>query len=141
MEKKVVQGGGRATPFKETRSKRLFEIAEDYTELIDDLIALNGQARVCDISRDIGVSHVSVIKTLKRLIRDGYLHRDDQKIDLTPKGKEMAIFSKKKHQILSDFLRKLGVPEEIVATDVEGIEHYISLTTLEAIYSHMKKCL
>jgi DtxR family manganese transport transcriptional regulator len=133
------KGCGRAAYFQETRNKRLFEIAEDYTELVDDLIKAQGQARVCDISREIGVSHVSVLKTLKRLIRDGYLERDSHKICLTSKGKEMAVFSKKKHLILSDFLRKLGVSEEIAATDVEGIEHYISPATLEAIDLHIQK--
>lgn len=138
-EKKISERGKRVSHFQETRNKRLFEIAEDYTELIHDLIAANGQVRVCDISKEIGVSHVSVLKTLKRLERDGYLQRDSHQIDLTTKGKEMAIFSKKKHSILSDFLAKLGVAENVAETDVEGIEHYISPATLDAIYLHMKK--
>lgn len=130
---------GRAVHFKETRNKRLFEIAEDYTELIADLIEAHGQVRVCDISREMGISHVSVLKTIKRLIRDGYVQKVSHKfIDLTPKGMEMALFSKKKHRVLSEFLFKLGVPEYILATDVEGIEHHISSTTLSAIEAHMK---
>lgn len=60
-------------------------------------------------------------------------------IDLTIKGREMASFSKRKHLILSNFLLKLGIPEHIVATDVEGIEHYISPTTLKALEQHLKQ--
>ena len=128
----------RAVHFKETRNKRVFEIAEDYTEMIFDLIENQGEARVRDIAREMGISHVSVLKSLKRLIRDGFLNKSAQVINLTAKGKKMAVFSKKKHLILSEFLLKLGVPEHIVATDVEGIEHHISSATLAAIEGHMK---
>jgi len=131
----------RAVHFKETRSKRIFEIAEDYTELIFDLIKTRGEARVCDIAREMGISHVSVLKTLKRLVREGFLNKNSQAINLTSKGEDMAIFSKKKHLVLSQFLLKLGVPEHIAATDVEGIEHHVSNVTLEAIEAHMKAWL
>ena len=135
---KIKKDSERAAHFKETRKNRLFERTEDYTELIADLIETQGQARVCDIAHEMGISHVSVLKTIKKLERDGYIEKKSQNINLTSEGTKMAIFSKKKHIILSEFLLKLGVPAHIVATDVEGIEHYISSTTLEAIDSHMK---
>jgi len=130
----------RASYFREARNNRFFEIAEDYTELIADLIEVQGHARVCDIAKAMGISHVSVLKTVKRLIRDGYLAKTfDRQIELTSEGKRTASFSKRKHHILSAFLRKLGVPEHVVAADVEGIEHHISLTTLNAIVAHMQE--
>jgi DtxR family manganese transport transcriptional regulator len=137
MNQKALSSSSRAVHFKETRLQRLVEIAEDYTELIGDLIQMQGQARVCDIAREMGISHVSVLKTLKKLIRDGYILKEEHQIHLTSKGQQMAAFSKKKHLVLSQFLIKLGVPEEIVATDVEGFEHHISVITLEAIEAHM----
>lgn len=139
MESKASKSSKRAVHFKETRDKRLFEIAEDYTELIVDLIKSQGEARVCDIAREMGISHVSVLNTIKRLERDNLLKKTSQGITLTSKGKKMAGFSKKKHLILSEFLLRLGVPEHIVATDVEGIEHHISRISLEAIEEHMKQ--
>jgi DtxR family manganese transport transcriptional regulator len=127
----------RAIPFKATRNNRLNEVTEDYTELIDSLVESQSEARVCDIARELGVSHVSVLKTLKRLTRDGYL-KDSSRIELTEKGKQTGQFARRKHQILKEFLLKLGVPESIVDIDVEGIEHYISQTTLEAIHAYVK---
>jgi DtxR family manganese transport transcriptional regulator len=132
------KSGERATHFKETRTNRHFEIAEDYTELIADLIENQRYVRICDLAREMGISHVSVLRTIKRLVRDGYIVKNGSSIELTQKGREMAIFSKKKHLILTEFLLLLGVPEPIVATDVEGIEHYISSTTLEAIAVHVQ---
>lgn len=136
----VLKYSQRSEHFKEVRKNRLYEIAEDYTELIADLIHTHGQARVCDIAKQMGITHVSVLKTLKKLIRDGYLEKKSNgNLDLTPKGVEMAFLSKKKHQVLFKFLIWLGVPEHIAATDVEGMEHYVSPATLEAIEVHMNK--
>jgi DtxR family transcriptional regulator, manganese transport regulator len=131
----------RAIHFKAARKNRLLEIAEDYTELIADLIKTQGHARICDIAKIMGISHVCVLKTIKRLIRDGYITKiSDKHFELTPKGQQTASFSQRKHRILSTFLLKLGVPENIVAIDVEGIEHHISLSTLNAIVAHMQTC-
>src|SRR4051794_14990939 len=100
MSDKVVKISERAEPFKETRNNRLLEIIEDYTELVADLIDTKGQARICDLAREMGISHVSVIKSVKRLIRDEYLTKDTQQlINLTSKGREVAMFAKKKHLI------------------------------------------
>lgn len=141
IDNMVKENTSRAVPFKETRNKRLFEIIEDYTELIIELIETQGQVRVCDIARKMGISHVSVLKTVKRLVRDGYLEKNRGVISLTQEGEKIALFSRKKHLILSNFLLNIGVPEDIVATDVEGIEHYVSPTTLEAINAHLQSWL
>lgn len=130
----------RAIHFKKARVQRHYELIEDYTEMIADYIEIHGKIRVCDIAREMGVSHVSVLKTIKRLMRDGYLMENIHPlIGLTPKGREMASFSKKKHLILTKFLLELGIPEHIVATDVEGIEHHISQTTLQALETHLQQ--
>lgn len=132
-------GSERAHHFQKVRRQRLNALAEDYTEMIADLIAAHGKVRVCDLAREMGVSHVSVIKTIKKLVRDGYLKdKIHPLIDLTPKGKETAAYSKKKHNILSHFLLKLGVPEHVAAADVEGLEHHISPATLQAIEEHLE---
>ena len=90
--------------FKETRIRRDFVIVEDYTRLIADLIETYGKARVCEIAREMGVSHVSVIKNIRRLIQIGYLVKNDQGIiQLTCKGNQVAAFTRKKYQIIYNF--------------------------------------
>lgn len=124
----------RSLPFKKTRAKRLVETAEDYTELIYELINSKGEARTCDVAREMGVSHVTAIKAIKRLVRDGFAQtQSHQPITLTLKGEALAIKSRQRHEILIQFLTKLGVSAEVAAADVEGIEHYISEETLAAI--------
>ena len=128
----------RANPFIATREHHLKEAAEDYTELIADLIELEGEARTCEIARHLGISHVTVIRTLQRLQKEGYVETSRHKpITLTPKGKKLASSSKKRHRIILSFLLSLGVPKEIAEIDVEGMEHHISPQTLKAMEQHL----
>jgi len=130
----------RSRPFIATRKHHHLEIAEDYTELIAGLISEKGEARTCEIAKNLGVSHVTAIKTLKRLQNEGYLETaPHQPVKLTPKGKRLASKSKKRHETLLAFLLKLGVPKNIAEVDVEGMEHHISLPTLKAIESFLNQ--
>ena len=56
--------------FVRARDARQGEIAEDYVELIDDLIRERGEARAAEIARALGVTHVTVIRTVARLAGD-----------------------------------------------------------------------
>ncbi len=124
--------------FVATREHHLLETAEDYTELIAELIEEQGEARVCDLAKSLGVSHVTTLRTLKRLQRDGYIKTSPhQPIILTPKGKRLANFAKNRHEIILKFLIKMGVPEEVAVIDVEGIEHHVSKKTLEVFKKHL----
>ncbi len=126
-------------PFIATRKHHNRETAEDYTEMIADLIKQNGEARTCELARKLGVSHVTAVKTLKRLQRDGYVMTAPHKpIELTEKGQELASFSKWRHQTLMKFLVAIGVPEKVAMIDVEGMEHHVSPETLEAFQKHLE---
>jgi DtxR family manganese transport transcriptional regulator len=121
-------------PFVLTRAQHLKETAEDYTELIAELIQSKGEARTCDIARHMSISHVTALKSIRRLQKEGYLETaPHQPIVLTRKGKNLAAFAKKRHSLLIEFLRKIGVPDDVAAADAEGMEHHISPQTLEAI--------
>src|SRR5258707_12345556 len=60
-----------ADRFLKARSARSASLLEDYTELIADLIAANGEARTTDIARRMGVAHPTASKTIARLKREG----------------------------------------------------------------------
>ena len=56
---------------RRTRAEHSHEIAQDYVEIIAELIAATGEARVIDVARRLGVTHVTVARTIQRLQRDG----------------------------------------------------------------------
>ena len=126
-----------AAALRRTRLEHATETAQDYVEAIADLGASCGEARAVDLARRLGVTHVTVIRTLARLKRDGYVStRPYRSIFLTEKGFRLAEESRRRHEIVVAFLRSLGVPEEIAQTDAEGIEHHVSPETLAAFKRH-----
>jgi DtxR family transcriptional regulator, manganese transport regulator len=130
-EKKSLE---RAEHFKTTRKHHSNETAEDYTELISDLIKEKGSARIGDISKNLGISHVTALRTVRRLEKEGYLIAPlHQEISLTSKGKKIALFSKKRHTLLIKFFCEIGIPRRLAEIDIEGIEHHISQETLTYI--------
>lgn len=122
-----------ADALRSTRAAHAREIAEDYVEAIADLTAAAGEARVTELARKLGVTHVTVNRTIARLQRDGYVTALPYRaIFLTVKGRETAVTSKRRHETVAQFLRALGVPEQIAQRDAEGIEHHVSPETLRA---------
>ena len=120
--------------FQRTREDHSRERAEDYVELIDALIREVGEARAVDMADRLGISHVTVSKTVQRLQRDGYVTSQPYRsIFLTPKGTELAVAARERHLLVHDFLLALGVDEEHAEADAEGIEHHVSPQTLAAM--------
>lgn len=123
----------RAAAFRRMREAHRTEMAEDYVELISDLILTNGEARLADLSVHIGVTSATAAKVVQRLQRAGLVEsRPYRSIFLTPEGEAMAEMSRRRHKIVEDFLRALGVDELTAEADAEGIEHHVSKETLAA---------
>jgi DtxR family manganese transport transcriptional regulator len=128
-----------AAPFKATRHRHKTEAAEDYTELIADLISIKGEARTVEVARRLGISHVTALRTIKRLEEEGYvLTCPYAPIELTAKGEQLAQASRRRHTIVVELLLKLGVPAELAKIDAEGIEHHISEQTLKIIQKFLR---
>ena len=107
---------------------------EDYLEQILDLINTKGYARVADIAQGLKISQASVTNMVQRLDAEGLLKYEKYRgLVLTTAGETLARNIMRRHQLLSDFLRMLGIDEEVIYHDVEGMEHHISPQTLRAI--------
>lgn len=116
-----------------TRRAHENEIREDYVEVIADLIDTVGEARAVDIAQRLGVTHVTVTKTVTRLRRDGLVTRQPYRsIFLTEQGRELAAAVRRRHDIVLRFLRAIGVSRDTALYDAEGIEHHVSAETLAA---------
>ncbi len=127
-----------ASALRQTRREHSRELAEDYVEAIAELASTTGEARAVDLARRFGVSHVTVIRTVARLQRDGYVTTQPYRsIFLTDKGARLAETSRGRHEIVVEFLRSLGVPEPVAQVDAEGIEHHVSPDSLAAFRRHL----
>jgi DtxR family manganese transport transcriptional regulator len=127
-----------AENFRQTRREHAHEIAEDYVEAIAELAVRQGEARVVDLARQLGVTHVTVNRTLARLRQAGYVHTQPYRaIFLTPAGRRLAAACKRRHQTVLAFLRSLGISATTAERDAEGIEHHVSRETLAAFRRHL----
>lgn len=123
-----------ARRFARVREAHQTELAEDYVELIADLIAETGEARAADLARRFGVSGATVSNTLARLKRDGLITMQPYRsIFLTADGRAMASASRARHDLVVAFLLTLGVSRDTAELDAEGLEHHLSPETLEAM--------
>ena len=104
---------------------------EDYLDASTSWWRKRATPRVSDIASSLDVQPSSVTRMLQRLDeREFLVYEKYRGLVLTEKGQELGRRIKERHQLLEDFLRLLGVDEEDVQRDVEGIEHHVSPGTL-----------
>jgi DtxR family manganese transport transcriptional regulator len=128
-----------ARRFGKARSAQSTALIEDYVELIADLLASTGEARPTDIARRLGVSHVTAVKTISRLKREGMATaRPYRGVFLTESGQELAARVRIRHRLVVDVLVAMGVSAEAAEADAEGIEHHVSETTLKAFAQFLR---
>lgn len=116
---------------------------EDYLERIYTLIEEKGYARVSDIAEALNVHPSSVTKMVQKLDKSEYLIYEKYRgLVLTSKGKKMGKRLVDRHALLEDFLRVIGVSEDVIYNDVEGIEHHLSwdsITCIEYLVQYLQQ--
>ena len=107
---------------------------EDYIEQIYLLIEEKGYARVSDIAENLNVHPSSVTKMVQKLDQEEYLIYEKYRgLILTEKGKKIGKLLVFRHELLEKLLRTIGVKEENIYNDVEGIEHHLSWDAIDRI--------
>jgi Mn-dependent DtxR family transcriptional regulator len=112
-------------------------------ERIYRLMDEKGYARVSDIAEGLEVHPSSVTKMIQKLDKDNYLIYEKYRgLVLTAKGKRIGKRLVDRHHLLEQFLTTIGVQEENIYKDVEGIEHHLSwdsITCIETLVEYFRK--
>lgn len=128
-----------ADRFARAREAQSFALLEDYVEMVSDLIAELGEARVADIAARMGVAQPTATKAVARLKRQGLaVSRPYRGVFLTDEGAALAQRVRIRHRTVVELLLAIGVPEETARIDAEGIEHHVSDRTLRAFEAFLK---
>ncbi|MHA6250993.1 transcriptional regulator MntR [Oceanobacillus sp. CAU 1775] len=107
---------------------------EDYIEQIYILIEKKGYARVSDLAEELEVHPSSVTKMIQKLDKDRFVNYEKYRgFVLTEKGEETGKRLLYRHDLLEEFLEIIGVDEENIYGDVEGIEHHLSWNSIDRI--------
>ena len=123
-----------ARQYGHVRKAHETELIEDYVELIADLISAKGEARAVELAQRMGVTQATVGKMIRRMTEAGLVSSEPYRsIFLTAAGERLARESRERHIVVLRFLQALGVPEAIARRDAEGVEHHVSVETIDAM--------
>ena len=115
------------------------ESAENYLETILMLSKEKPVVRSVDIAEELGFKKSSVSVAMKKLRESNHITVTKEGfIYLTDAGREIAEMIYERHELLTDWLVRLGVDKTIASEDACRMEHVISKESFEAIKSHIK---
>ena len=118
---------------------KIHESAENYLETILILEKRKGAVRSIDIANELEYTKPSVSVAMKQLRLGEYIDMDKSGyIVLREKGRAIAERMYERHTMLTDWLKMLGVSDEVAAEDACKIEHVISAESFEAIKSYVE---
>lgn len=116
------------------------ESAENYLETILMLSKKLPVVRAVDIANELGYKKSSVSIAMKHLREKEHITVTDSGfISLTESGLAVAEMIFERHEMLTQVLVSLGVPEDIASEDACRIEHVISQESFEAIKTAIAK--
>lgn len=115
------------------------ESAENYLETILILSKRLSAVRSIDIVHELGFKKSSVSVAMKNLRESNHIVMDENGfIHLTESGLAIASMVLERHQLLTAWLKNLGVPEEIASEDACKLEHILSKESFAAIKTHVE---
>ena len=92
-----------------------------------------------DIAEELGFKKSSVSVAMKNLREKEHIVVSKEGfITLTESGRAIAEMIYERHELLSDWLIRLGVDPETATEDACRIEHVISAESFEAIKRHIR---
>ena len=118
------------------------ESAENYLETILILGNRLPVVRAVDIATELGFKKSSVSIAMKNLREKHHITvADTGFITLTESGRAIAEEIYERHQLLTQWLTRLGVDPKIAAEDACKMEHVISRESFDAIKRHVNGAL
>jgi len=119
---------------------RLTFTMENYLEAIYELSPDGKGVRLSDIAEKLGVTKASTNSAMSTLAEKGLITNEKyREIFLTERGREVAEFTSRKHQVIFNFFSKmLGIDPAIADVDACAIEHVISIDSIHAMQSFME---
>jgi DtxR family Mn-dependent transcriptional regulator len=115
------------------------ESSEDYLETILILSKKLPVVRSVDVANEMGFKKSSVSIAMKKLREEEHITMTDAGyIYLTDSGRAIADMIYERHQMLSSWLIRLGVPKDIALEDACKMEHVLSKESFDAIREVIK---
>jgi Mn-dependent DtxR family transcriptional regulator len=112
---------------------------EDYLEMIYRLSLNNGFTRVHVLSQALNIQPSSATKMVQHLAKMGLVKYEKYGfIMLEERGKSLGTWLLKRHMIIEDFTRIIGVGDAMILEETEKIEHMFSDDTIKCFESFVE---
>ncbi|MGI6031286.1 MAG: metal-dependent transcriptional regulator [Eubacteriales bacterium] len=117
---------------------KIQESAENYLEAILMIKGEKGKVRSIDVARHMNFSKPSVSRAMSLLRENGHITMDEEGwLELTESGQAIAQTIFERHQLLTQWLIRLGVDPQVAAEDACRMEHDISPQTFQCLKDHI----
>lgn len=118
----------------------IYESGENYLEAIFMLKRANGEVRAVDVARHLQYSKPSVSRAIHLLENLKLIDiNENGTIDFTEQGFKKAVEIVERHDVITKFLKEIGVGEEFAEQDACRIEHIISEQTFNQMKAFCEK--
>lgn len=115
------------------KDDKLTASMEDYLEMIYRLSAEKGYTRTHDLAAALNVQPPSTTRMVQRMSALKLVNYEKYGIiTLSPKGKEIGEALLRRHMVVEDFLKLIGITKNVLK-ETEMIEHTISVDTLQRV--------
>ncbi len=115
-------------------SSMLTPSMEDYLEMTYRFSLDQTYTRISDLAAALHVQPPSVTNMIKKMAEMELVHYEKYgMVILTDKGRELGLYLLERHAIIEDFLRLIGVDENMILEETEKIEHCMNSETVESI--------
>lgn len=119
---------------------KIQESGEDYLESILKIEREKGFVRSIDVANDLKVTKPSVSRAIHILEERGFIIINEaSQLILSEEGRAIAEKIYERHLLLSDFLRKIGVSDEVAAEDACRMEHTLSDESFAALKNFIEQ--
>lgn len=119
----------------------LTEAEQDYLEKLYWFGEAEIEPTQANLARAMNISQPSVTEMVRRLVDDGLVVRDDQKLlRFTPEGREIAQRVVSRHRLLEAFLTEVfEIPWDEVHEEAHSLEHRLSESVERRMYAMMSQ--
>jgi Mn-dependent DtxR family transcriptional regulator len=112
---------------------------EEYIEVIFSIQGTKNIVHTNDVASVLNVNPASVTEMFGKLTNEGFINYEKYSgVNLTLKGKKIAIMLKNRHETLKHFLEILGVDKDIANDDACKIEHNVNPKTVDKLRKFVK---
>jgi Mn-dependent DtxR family transcriptional regulator len=107
---------------------------EDYVELLFNLEQEHSPVHTNDVALALDINPASVTEIFQKLDEEGFIvYKKYAGVTLTKKGRQVAIRTQQKHDVLKQLLMTLGVKESTADHDACHIEHVVHPETIDKL--------